>query len=136
MISIQPRSRPAAGTPSPAAGPKTIYLSRMSDHVVAITGALSYHGIPTKVLAPSDDETLAIGLGLCRGRECLPCFLCVGDMIRECRRGWMARYTAASPMPASMAPCSAGQYRLLQWTVLDSNGFEDVESLSPTSETS
>jgi len=136
MISIQPRSRPAAGTPSPAAGPKTIYLSRMSDHVVAITGALSYHGIPTKVLAPSDDETLAIGLDLCRGRECLPCFLCIGDMIRECRSEAFDRSNSVFLMPASLGPCRFGQYRILQRTVLDANGFEDVEILSPTSENS
>jgi len=108
----------------------------MSDHVVAVTGAMSYHGIPSKILQPPDEQTLAIGLDLCRGRECLPCFLSTGDMIRECRKDTFDRENSIFLMPASLGPCRFGQYRILQRLLLDAEGFQDVEILSPTSENS
>jgi predicted nucleotide-binding protein (sugar kinase/HSP70/actin superfamily) len=115
---------------------RTVYLPFMSDHVVAVRGALRHHGIECEVLPPPDDETLAIGLDLCRGRECLPCFLATGDVIRACRNGMIDRARSAVFMPASAGPCRFGQYRILQRAILDREGFPDVEILSPTSENS
>jgi predicted nucleotide-binding protein (sugar kinase/HSP70/actin superfamily) len=136
MTAIETQSSETQPAPTTAARPKTVYMSNMSDHVVAVTGAMRYHGIPTKVLAPPDEETLSIGLDLCRGRECLPCFLSTGDMIRECRSGTFDRKNATFLMPASLGPCRFGQYRILQRQVLDAEGFQDVEIVSPTSENS
>lgn len=115
---------------------RTIYVSLMSDHVVAIRGALRHHDIACEVLPPSDDETLAIGLDLCRGRECLPCFLATGDMVRACRAGTIDRANAAFLVPAAPGPCRFGQYRVLQRLLLDREGFADVPILSPTAENS
>lgn len=115
---------------------RTIYVPYMSDHVVAILGALTHHGLRGEVLPPPDDETLAIGLDLCRGRECLPCFLATGDLIRACRRGIMVPERSAFFMPASPGPCRFGQYRVLQRMLLDQEGFGAVKVLSPTSENS
>ncbi len=115
---------------------RTVYMPFMSDHVVAVRGALRHHDIACVVLPPPDDETLAIGLDLCRGRECLPCFLATGDVIRACRNGMIDRANSALFMPASPGPCRFGQYRILQRVLLDREGFADVEILSPTSENS
>jgi predicted nucleotide-binding protein (sugar kinase/HSP70/actin superfamily) len=108
----------------------------MSDHAFAIRAALHNHGIAAEVLPPPDQETLAIGLDLCRGRECLPCFLTSGDIIRACRNGLMDPTNSAVLMPASPGPCRFGQYRILQRAMLDAEGFPDVEVLAPTSENS
>lgn len=115
---------------------RTVYVPFMSDHVVAIRGALRHHDIACEILPPPDDETLAIGLDLCRGRECLPCFLASGDIIRACRNGTIDRSKAAVLVPASPGPCRFGQYRILQRALLDQEGFADVEILSPTSDNS
>lgn len=115
---------------------RTIYVSHMSDHVVAIRGALRHHDIACELLPPTDDETLAIGLDLCRGRECLPCFLATGDMVRACRAGTIDRANAAFLVPAAPGPCRFGQYHVLQRLLLDREGFADVPILSPTSENS
>lgn len=125
-------------TPAPAAGaarPKTVYVPYMSDHVAAFSGALEHFGIPCAVLPPPDAETLAIGLDLCRGRECLPCFLSTGDMIRACRHG-LDPETSVFLMPAAPGPCRLGQYRVLQRQLLDREGFAALEILSPTPENS
>lgn len=136
MTAVDARPREPLNAPGAVAQPKTVYVPYMSDHVVAVTGAMRYHGIPSKVLMPSDEQTLAIGLDLCRGRECLPCFLSTGDMIRECRRDTFDRENSIFLMPASLGPCRFGQYRILQRLLLDAEGFQDVEILSPTSENS
>jgi predicted nucleotide-binding protein (sugar kinase/HSP70/actin superfamily) len=115
---------------------RTVYVPFMSDHVVVLRGALHRHGIECELLPPPDDETLAIGLDLCRGRECLPCFLASGDVIRACRNGTIDPANGAVLMPASPGPCRFGQYRILQRTLLDREGFADVEILSPSSENS
>jgi predicted nucleotide-binding protein (sugar kinase/HSP70/actin superfamily) len=115
---------------------KTVYIPYMSDHGVALTAALHYHSIRSEVLPPSDEETLAIGLELCRGRECLPCFLATGDVIRACREPGFDPSHAAFFMPGSPGPCRFGQYRVLQRALLDRQGLGDAEILSPTSENS
>lgn len=115
---------------------RIVYLPYMSDHVVAIRGALLHHEIECEILPPPDEETLAIGLDLCRGRECLPCFLATGDFVRACRNGTIDNTRSAVFMPASPGPCRFGQYRILQRAILDREGFPYVEILSPTSENS
>jgi len=115
---------------------KTVYVPYMSDHVFALTAALRHHGIRSEVLPPSDDETMDIGLGVCRGRECLPCFLATGDLIRACRSAGFDHARAAFLVPGSPGPCRYGQYRVLQRALLDREGFQDAEILSPTSENS
>lgn len=115
---------------------RTVYVPFMSDHAVVIRGALRHHDIACEVLPPSDDATLAIGLDLCRGRECLPCFLATGDIIRACRAGTIDRGNSAFLIPATPGPCRFGQYRILQRLLLDREGFADVEIVSPTAENS
>ena len=114
---------------------KTVYVPYMSDHAVAFTGALEHFGIPSAVLPPPDAESLAIGLDLCRGRECLPCFLSTGDIIRACRHG-LDPETSVFLMPASPGPCRLGQYRVLQRQLLDQEGFGALEIISPSPDNS
>jgi predicted nucleotide-binding protein (sugar kinase/HSP70/actin superfamily) len=114
---------------------KKIYIPYMTDHVHVLMAALRHHGIESEVLPPPDAESLAIGLDLCRGRECLPCFLATGDVLRACRNGTMGA-DAAVFMPASPGPCRFGQYRILQRTLLDREGYAGVEIISPTSDNS
>lgn len=129
-------ARPVADAALPGARRfKKVYIPYMTDHVQALTAALHYFGIESEVLPPPDDETLQIGLDLCRGRECLPCFLATGDMVRACRKGGIGA-DAAFFMPASPGPCRFGQYRILQRIILDREGYADVEIVSPTSENS
>jgi len=115
---------------------RTIYAPYMSDHAVAVRGALKRYNIPFVLLPPPNEETLAIGLDLCGGRECLPCFLATGDIIQACRSGQIDRANAAFFMPAGPGPCRFGQYRILQRVLLDREGFSDVEMISPTAENS
>jgi predicted nucleotide-binding protein (sugar kinase/HSP70/actin superfamily) len=108
----------------------------MSDHAVVLAAALRHHGIRSEALPPPTDETMDIGLSLCRGRECLPCFLAIGDVIRACRAPGFDTAHSAFLLPGSPGPCRFGQYRVLQRALLDRQGYADAEILSPTSENS
>ncbi|MBP6773990.1 MAG: hypothetical protein KA154_13405 [Gemmatimonadaceae bacterium] len=115
---------------------KTVFIPRMSDHAPVLAAALRHFGIRSEALPPPSDETMDIGLSLCRGRECLPCFLATGDVIRACREPDFDHAHAAFLMPGSPGPCRFGQYRVLQRALLDREGYGAVEILAPTSENS
>lgn len=126
---------------SPGAQPlaiteKAVYIPYMSDHALVLAAALRHHGIRGEALPPPTDETMDIGLSLCRGRECLPCFLAIGDVIRACRTPGFDTARSAFLLPGSPGPCRFGQYRVLQRVLLDRQDFADAEILSPTSENS
>jgi predicted nucleotide-binding protein (sugar kinase/HSP70/actin superfamily) len=111
---------------------KAVYLPRMSDHAVTVAAAMRHQGLDARVMEPPDSESMAIGLDLCRGRECLPCFLCVGDMVRETRRAGFVPAQSVFFMPTGPGPCRFGQYSVLQRDVLDRLGLSQVEVTSPS----
>ncbi len=115
---------------------KVVYIAHMSDHAPVLAAALRYHGIRGETLPLPSQESIDVGLSLCRGRECLPCFLSTGDMIRACRAPGFDPKHSAFLMPGSPGPCRFGQYRILQRALMDREGFTDAEILSPTSENS
>ena len=112
--------------------PKTIYIAYMCDHAHILSAALQAQHLRAEVLPPSDDETLRIGMGLCRGRECLPCFTCVGDIIRYARQPGFNPPEAAILMPTTAGPCRFGQYKALIANLLEQEGLGDIEILSPS----
>jgi predicted nucleotide-binding protein (sugar kinase/HSP70/actin superfamily) len=115
---------------------KTVYIPYMCDHCYVLASALRAHGIPAEALPPPDGETLAIGLDLCRGRECLPCFTTTGDIIRRAQQPDFEPAQAAILMPTAPGPCRFGQYTALQRNLLEQKGLAAVEFISPNSNNS
>lgn len=115
---------------------KTVYIPNMSDHAYAVAAAMRAYGIRAEAMPPPDAETFAIGLDLCHGRECLPCFLCTGDIIRRSRQEDFDPARAVYFMPTGPGPCRFGQYRVLERDILDRMGLEAVEVTSPSTDTS
>jgi predicted nucleotide-binding protein (sugar kinase/HSP70/actin superfamily) len=108
----------------------------MCDRAFVLQAALEAHRIPAEVLSSPVDETLAIGLDLCRGRECLPCFLTTGDIIRRARQPDFDPAQAVFLMPATSGPCRFGQYSALQRDILNREGLAEMEIISPNAENS
>jgi len=119
-----------------AAPSPTIYLPRMSDHPAAMAAAMRSQGVRAEALPPPDRESMALGLSVCRGRECLPCFFCIGDILRKCREPGFDPAKAAFFLPTGPGPCRFGQYRVLLETVLRAQGVGPVEIVSPTTDDS
>lgn len=106
----------------------------MSDHAYAAAAAMRATGVAAEVLPRADAETLRLGLSLCKGRECLPCFFTMGEIIRKCREPGFDPATARFLTPTSPGPCRFGQYSVLQRQVLEQCGIHGVEIVSPTSD--
>lgn len=113
---------------------RTIYVPNMADHALVIAAAMHAHGLNGQALDPPDEETLRIGLDLCRGRECLPCFLVTGDMVRQCRRPDFDAAKTAFLLPTAPGPCRFGQYHVLERAILAREGFAGVPIVTPTAE--
>ncbi|GMV04403.1 MAG: hypothetical protein AMXMBFR53_06840 [Gemmatimonadota bacterium] len=112
--------------------PRTVYLPCMSDHAFTVAAAMRRFGVDAEVLPPPTQASMAAGLALCRGRECLPCFLCVGDLLGKCREPGFDASGAVFFMPTGTGPCRFGQYNVLQKAILSQEGFPDVEIVSPS----
>lgn len=117
----------------PGVTTKTLYIPRMADHALGVAAAMRHHGVRAEVLPPPDAETMAIGLDLCRGRECLPCLLCTGDIVRRARQPGFDAAASLFFMPTGPGPCRFGQYRYLEQDILDRLGLGAMEVLSPSS---
>ncbi|MBN2005839.1 MAG: hypothetical protein JXA21_20950 [Anaerolineae bacterium] len=115
---------------------KTIYLPYMADHAVTMAAALRCHKLDAVVMDEPDDESLAIGQSLCLGKECLPCFTCVGDIVKQSRKPDFDPERAALFMPTTGGPCRFGQYNALHRLLLDEMGLQAVEIVSPSAENS
>jgi predicted nucleotide-binding protein (sugar kinase/HSP70/actin superfamily) len=97
---------------------------------------MRHHGLQAQVLPPSDEESLSLGKQLCLGKECLPCFTCIGDLVKQSRRPGFDAAQSILFMPTTAGPCRFGQYRTLQRALLNENGLGDVEIISPSAENS
>jgi predicted nucleotide-binding protein (sugar kinase/HSP70/actin superfamily) len=104
----------------------------MSDHAYVFAAVMRHMGMRAEVLPPSNEESMTIGLDLCKGRECLPCFLTTGDLIQRSRAPDFDPGNSVFLMPGSTGPCRFGQYSLLQREILDRFGLGGVAIASPS----
>ena len=116
--------------------PTKVLIPQMSDHAFPLAAAMGSMGIDAHVLPAPDDESMSIGRALCRGRECLPCFLCTGDILKKCREPGFDLEDHVFFMPRGPGPCRFGQYSVLQKQILAEQGFPDAILFSPTTEDS
>jgi len=116
--------------------PNTLYIPYMSDHGLVVAAALQAYGLPVVAMPPPDDTSLEIGLDLCRGRECLPCFLMVGDVVRHLEQSGIDPARTSLLIPTTGGLCRLGQYSVLIRQLLDERGLDAVEIISPSAENS
>lgn len=110
---------------------RIIYIPYMCDHAFAFKAAFEACGVKAEVFPESDQETLFWGRKYTSGKECLPCVLTTGDMIRIVKSEGFDPQRAAFFMPSGNGPCRFGQYHRFHRKVLDELGFEDVPIYSP-----
>jgi predicted nucleotide-binding protein (sugar kinase/HSP70/actin superfamily) len=108
------------------------YLAAMADHGRALAAAMRYFGMPVEMLPPPDPRSLDAGLRVCGGRECLPCFLTLGDILRKTESPGFVPERTAFLLPTTQGPCRFGQYGQLLRNALDDRGLKEVELVFPT----
>jgi len=110
---------------------RQLYIPFMSEHAHALCSAFKSQGIMAEVMPESDEETIQYGRMYTSGKECFPCLVTTGDMIKITRSGQFDPEKTAFFMPSGDGPCRFGQYHQLHRLVLDQVGFPEVPIYSP-----
>lgn len=110
---------------------RKLYIPNMSPHAYPFAAAFTRYGIPAEVLPESDSLTLEYGRKFTSGKECYPCIVTTGDMVKKCLDKDFDPAHSAFFMPSGSGPCRFGQYNRLQRLVLKQLGLEDVPIISP-----
>jgi predicted CoA-substrate-specific enzyme activase len=110
---------------------RTVYVPYMADQARAIVAAFQACGVSAEMMDESDAETLDIGRKHTSGRECYPCILTTGDMIKTLRKSDFDPDRSAFFMASGSGPCRFGQYHRLHRIILDELGYERVPLFSP-----
>jgi len=111
---------------------RTLYIPWMGDHAYALAAAFRHCGQKAEVLPLGDEETLRWGHKFTSGKECLPCIITTGDMLKKITEPGTDPDKMAFFMPGSSGPCRFGQYSCLQRLVLKQSGFPNsVPVVSP-----
>ena len=110
---------------------RTVLVPNMSAHAYALAGAFRACGMKSEILPEPDEETLEWGRQFTTGKECFPCIVTTGDMVKFVKRPDFDRDKYAFFMGGSGGPCRFGQYNALQRMVLDQLGYPDVPIFAP-----
>jgi predicted CoA-substrate-specific enzyme activase len=110
---------------------RKLYIPSMSDHSIGMAAAFRACGVDAAVLDESDEETLYYGRKYTSGKECYPCILTTGDMVKALKKKDLDPDRTAFFMPSGNGPCRFGQYNRFQRMVLDEMGFDHVPIYSP-----
>jgi len=124
----RPRRRPILGRSKEK---RVVYLPKMADHAYALAAAFQACGVDSEVLPDSDTETINLGRQYTSGKECYPCTITTGDMVKMIRSPDFRPERAAFFMPSGTGPCRFGQYNVFHRIVLDELGYGDVPVYAP-----
>jgi predicted CoA-substrate-specific enzyme activase len=110
---------------------RIVYIPPMSDHAHAIAAAFERCGVEAEVLPEPDRETVDLGMKYVSGKECYPCVVTTGDMLKKAFSRGFDPGKAAFFMPSGTGPCRFGQYNVFHKKVLEKAGFADVPVFAP-----
>jgi len=110
---------------------RKVYIPYMCDHCFALAAAFEGCGVSAEVLPPSDEKSLELGRSLSSGKECYPCILTTGDMIKMTQMSEFDPRHSAFFMPSGSGPCRFGEYHRFQRIILDELGYHKVPIYSP-----
>jgi len=103
-----------------------VYIPYMLDHGFVMAAMLRANGINAEALPPSDSKSVEVGRRFTTGKECFPCILTTGDIVKKTQDPDFDPNHSAFFMPQSTGPCRFGQYHKFHRMVLDEIGLEHV----------
>ena len=113
---------------------KRIYIPPMAwGSAQAFASAFRAVGVEAEATPPSDHRTRELGARYTSGDECYPAKVTIGDFMKVLERPGIDASRVAFFMPTAEGPCRFGQYAPYLRLLLDSNGYPQVEILSPSS---
>ncbi len=115
---------------------RIVYIPHMSDHAFGLAAAFEACGIEAEVMKDPDIETVKIGRRFVSGKECYPCAITTGDMVKKALSDDFDPDRAMFFMPSGAGPCRFGQYNIFHRMVLADAGFPQVPIFSPNQDES
>lgn len=112
---------------------KTIYIPNMCDHAYPLRASFERFGLTAEVLDEPDNTTLDFGKKFTTGKECYPCVLTTGDMIKKIKGENFNEEKSVFFMPGATGPCRFGLYNQFHRMVLDDLGYNHIPIFSPNS---
>ncbi len=110
---------------------RTVFVPFMTDHALAIAAAFEKCGVPSEILPETDKEAIDLGRRHVSGKECYPCTVTTGDMLKKVFSSGFVPDRSAFFMPSGTGPCRFGQYNVFHRMVLDELGYHDIPIFSP-----
>jgi predicted CoA-substrate-specific enzyme activase len=126
--------KPVTQKPTVTAGvsrERTLYIPYMGDCAYGVAASFRAYGQPAEVMPLADEAALLQGRQFTSGKECLPCTITSGDMLKVIRAKGFDPAKAAFFMPAASGPCRFGMYSCLHRLILKYAGAEDVPVIAP-----
>lgn len=105
---------------------RTLYLPHAANAMAVWAAALKASGVNAQVLPPPGKRSLYWGEKCLSGKECLPCTLMTGDMIRLMKDSDVDPKKVAFYMPGSCGSCRYDLFNTLQQIVFEDFGLGDV----------
>ncbi len=112
---------------------RTVYIPNMCDHAHVLRAAFERFGLTAEVLDEPDELTLDFGKKFTSGKECYPCVITTGDMIKKIHSAGFDPSRAVFFMPGADGPCRFGLYSQYHRLLLDDLGHGDIPIFSPNS---
>ncbi len=134
LKNYKPKSRPEAVTitkPPTVSRERTLYIPYMGDASYGLAACFRAYGQPAEVTAMADEKALLAGRAYTTGKECLPCAITTGEMLKIVTAPGFDARRAAFFMPATSGPCRFGMYNSLHKLILKYAGAADVAVVSP-----
>ena len=127
-------------TPIPAVSEKTLsakaygcgrklYIPYMGDCSYGVAACFQAYGQPAEVMPIADESVLLGGRKFTTGKECLPCAITAGDMLKVIKEH--SAEEVAFFMPSGCGPCRFGMYNCMHKLILKYAGSADVPIISP-----
>jgi predicted nucleotide-binding protein (sugar kinase/HSP70/actin superfamily) len=114
---------------------KIVYIAKMSDHAFGVQAAFEACGLDAEVLDAPDAQTVKIGRKHV-SKECYPCAITTGDMVKRTMASDFDPSRAVFFMPSGTGPCRFGQYNILHRLILDEIGLPEVPIFAPNQDSS
>ncbi len=131
---VKEHKRPAFKQPRPAKDVnrnRKIYIPYMSDCSYGVAACLRAYGQASEVMPVSDESSLLEGRRFTTGKECLPCAITAGDMLKTIRSDGFDRDEGCFFMPGGSGPCRFGMYNCMHRLILKHAGISGCKIVSP-----
>jgi predicted CoA-substrate-specific enzyme activase len=130
------RQKTEDGIKKPSTEKRTLYVPYMSDASLGLAACLRGYGQPAEVMPMADEEALMRGRAYTTGKECLPCAITCGEMLKVLERDGVKPRNTAFFMPGTSGPCRFGLYHCMQQLVLKHAGIDGAVMFSPNQDSS